>query len=77
MIEDIQCFTVSPTHATLLPGDVLTVTMTYEHHSLLFDGHHSIPLLMKLGKSSKEEIRKVRQIKSHMLTTQAQTQTCL
>lgn len=50
MIEEMRCFTVSPTHATLLPGDVLTVTITYEHHSLLFDGCHSMPLLMKLGK---------------------------
>ena len=55
MIEKAQCFTVSPTQATMLPGDILTVTMTYEHNSLLFDGHHSIPLLMKLGKCEGEK----------------------
>ena len=53
MIEETRCFTVSPTHATLLPGDVLTLTVTYEHHSLLFGGCHSMPLLMKLGERRK------------------------
>ena len=49
ILEDLRCFTVSPTKATLLPGETIILTLTYDHAYLKYGGFHSIPILMKLG----------------------------
>ena len=53
ILEDLRCFTVSPTKATLLPGETIVLTLTYDHAYLKYGGFHCIPILMKLGKSTK------------------------
>ena len=49
ILEDLRCFTVTPTKATLQPGDSITLTLTYNHAFLKYGGLHTIPILMKLG----------------------------
>jgi len=48
IIEEIKCFTISPAHATLLPGASCDLVLSYSHSSLKYGGVHGLPVHVKL-----------------------------
>mmetsp|Transcript_1222 Transcript_1222/g.2003 ORF Transcript_1222/g.2003 Transcript_1222/m.2003 type:complete len:1340 (+) Transcript_1222:3-4022(+) len=49
IIEELKLFTVEPQRAILQPGESCTLTVTYRHSSLKYDGLHNLPLLIQLS----------------------------
>lgn len=48
IIEELKCFTVEPREATLKPNESCTLSISYSHSHLKYNGLHSLPILMKL-----------------------------
>ena len=48
IIEEMKVFTFSPRSGTLLPGESIIITCSYNHSHLKYNGLHKIPILMKI-----------------------------
>ncbi|RYH00124.1 hypothetical protein EON65_49675, partial [archaeon] len=49
IIEELRLFTITPTHGTLQPGETCTLTISYKHSSLKYNGIHNLPLLVRIA----------------------------
>ncbi len=48
IIEEMKVFTFSPRSGTLLPGESIIITCSYNHSHLKYNGVHKIPILTKI-----------------------------
>lgn len=49
IIEELKLFTFAPSHAVLQPGESCTLTVSYRHSSLKYDGLHNLPVHIQLS----------------------------
>lgn len=49
IIEELKLFTFTPSHAVLQPGETCTLTVSYRHSSLKYDGLHNLPVHIQLS----------------------------
>ena len=49
IIEELKLFTFTPNHAVLKPGESCTLTISYKHSSLKYNGLHNLPIQIQLS----------------------------
>lgn len=49
ILEEIGCFEISPREGVLQPGESRVMTISYDHNSLKYGGHHVLPVHLKLS----------------------------
>ncbi|KAG5175991.1 hypothetical protein JKP88DRAFT_141925, partial [Tribonema minus] len=50
IIDKLRVFEVTPRRGTLLPGQGVTLRLGYSYTSLLYDGRHDLPVLLRIAK---------------------------
>lgn len=48
LLEEIKCFSVSPSSGILDPGQSSYISVSYAYTSMIFDGHHKVPMLLEI-----------------------------